>query len=73
MLIHNNTLCISGAQTNVSGAIQLRDCETVDIDGLNTAADCMLAAANPEIVDAFDELVTFWCKDIEQVKSVKSL
>ncbi|XP_033641432.1 dynein heavy chain 8, axonemal-like [Asterias rubens] len=60
-------LYVGSAQTNVSGAIQLRDCETVDIDGLDTASDCILAAANPEIVDAFDELVTFWCKDIEQV------
>ena len=51
----------------MSGAIQLRDCETVTIEDLNTAADCIQAAANPEIVDAFEELVAFWCKDIEQV------
>ena len=65
--VHVTVCFFVGAQTNVSGAIQLCDCTTVDIEGLSTAADCILAASNTEIVDAFEELVSVWCKDIEQV------
>ncbi|XP_072165822.1 dynein axonemal heavy chain 8-like [Diadema setosum] len=58
---------LDGAQINVSGAVKLCQCEEVDLDNIQTAADCMAASANPEIVEAFENLVHAWCKEIEQV------
>lgn len=57
----------SGAQIDVTGAVKLCPCEEVEIDHIQTAADCLGASTNPEIVEAFENLVHAWCKEIEQV------
>ncbi|XP_063956179.1 dynein axonemal heavy chain 8-like [Lytechinus pictus] len=58
---------LNGAQINVSGAVKLCPCEEVEIDNIQTAADCIGASTNPEIVEVFENLVHAWCKEIEQV------
>ncbi|XP_030832172.1 dynein heavy chain 8, axonemal [Strongylocentrotus purpuratus] len=58
---------LDGAQIDVTGAVKLCPGEEVEIDHIQTAADCMGASTNPEIVEAFENLVHAWCKEIEQV------
>ena len=52
----------------MSGAVKLCECEEVELDNIQTAADCIAASANPEIVEVFEHLVHAWCKEIEQVR-----
>lgn len=48
--------------------MQLQECEAVDVFSLATASDCVNAAGNPDTVEALEDLVTSWCKEIEQVR-----
>lgn len=52
---------------NVDGAVRLSECTTVDLDKLQTPAECTAAANEPDTVSALEELVSDWCKQIEQV------
>ncbi|XP_064651602.1 dynein axonemal heavy chain 8-like [Lineus longissimus] len=59
--------CLSGSEMSIAGVVMLKECETVNLDGVRTASDCVTASANPEIVCQLEELVTVWCKQIKQV------
>lgn len=48
--------------------VRLQTTSNVDLFAIKTAQDCTGAAANPEIVSELEELVTVWCKQIEQVE-----
>ncbi|XP_019624088.1 PREDICTED: dynein heavy chain 8, axonemal-like [Branchiostoma belcheri] len=58
---------LDAAQLNIEGTVNLKECEKVDVSKLHTMAEVMTAAGNPEILDACEELVQCWCKQIEQV------
>lgn len=51
----------------MSGAVQLQESEVVDVFSLATACDCINGAGNPDTVEALEDLVSSWCKEIEQV------
>lgn len=52
---------------NINGAVRLSECTTVNLDQFSSPQECADAAKDPEIVVALEELVSGWCKQIEQV------
>ena len=48
--------------------VKLVECEKVDLNTLQRAQDCINAAGNQETLLVLEELVTHWCKQVEQVK-----
>lgn len=56
-----------GAQLSVEGMVLLELCPEVNMSEINSAQDCIQAAANPDIVASLEQTVTYWCKQIEQV------
>lgn len=49
------------------GVVQLAHAEKIDLSKMKSAQDCITSASNPEILTELEELVTIWCKQIEQV------
>ena len=43
--------------------------DEVDLAEINSAQDCIAAAADPEVVSLFEEVVNQWCKQVAQVPS----
>ncbi|CAH1796663.1 unnamed protein product [Owenia fusiformis] len=58
---------ISCAQVSAEGVVRLRECEGVDLESMQSAKDCINAAANPETMAILEDVVSSWCKQIEQV------
>lgn len=57
----------AGAQKSIDEAVYLILETPVELDRLKTSEGCISHAKQPETVAALEELVTKWCKQIEQV------
>ncbi|XP_077975281.1 dynein axonemal heavy chain 8-like [Styela clava] len=58
---------LDSAQMNIDGAVRLSESTTVDLTKYSSPQECTEAANDPEVVVALEELVSGWCKQIEQV------
>ena len=66
--MHFLKLLFLGAQLSAEEVVKLVECEKVDLNTLQRAQDCINAAGNQETLLVLEELVTHWCKQVEQVK-----
>ena len=64
---------ILGAELSADGVVRLTKCDGIDLSVINTAHDCITAAANPEVLPQLEHLVSLWCKQIEQVRQIKKI
>ena len=62
-----NGCCATGAEQCAEGVVRLRPPDNLDLSTFRTQQDCVQAAGSPEVVSAVEEVVTVWCKQIEQV------
>lgn len=57
------------AQANAGEGVRLVDYtgDKIDLSAVRTITDCIQLAANPDVVADMEDLLTVWCKQIEQV------
>lgn len=56
----------AGADVSVKNMLKMPPL-SAEISDVHTAQDCMNAAHNIELVQALDQTITKWCKEIEKV------
>ena len=66
-VVHNSFLCFPGASVSASNIVTLKLNDQVDLAEINSAQDCIAAAAEPDVVSLFEEVVNHWCKQVAQV------
>ena len=60
-------MCFPGASVSASNVVTLKLTDQVDLAEINSAQDCIAAAAEPDVVSLFEEVVNHWCKQVAQV------
>lgn len=58
---------LANARASIADSAKLSPCTHPSIAALSGPSDVMLAAANPEVVEAAETCALTWCKEIEQV------
>ena len=66
-VVHNAFFRFPGASVSASNVVTLKLTDQVDLAEINSAQDCIAAAAEPEVVSLFEEVVNHWCKQVAQV------
>ena len=58
------------AQANAGEGVRLEDYtgDKVDLSSMKGITACVELATNPDVVAEMEELVSLWCKQIEQVR-----
>ena len=59
-------IIVTGAQQSADSAVTLVTAN-VDMSEIRNAQDCITASSNLELLAALEEVVSMWCKQIEQV------
>ena len=65
--LHNFIFCVTGAQDSLENKITLTPCETYDLSTIRTPHDCQAVANSTEALQAIEDCMQVWIKQIEQV------
>ena len=67
--LENFVNVLSNAKLSLSDSIRFSRCE-VDLSGLFTATDFLMAAATPELLEPTETQARLWCEEIHQILTV---
>ena len=58
---------LANARASIADAVKLSPCSHPQLAALSSPSDILVAASNPELVEAAEACIQMWCKEIEQV------
>ena len=58
---------LANARASIADAVKLSPCTNETLKSVTTPADILVAAGNPDLVEAAELCTQTWCKEIEQI------
>ena len=58
---------LANARASIADAVKLSPCSHPQLAALSSPSEILVAASNPELVEAAEACTQMWCKEIEQV------